>query len=104
MLQDHLAQQRCTVACHQHNYGNIHCMTVWWGCVGVGRGFLQVDQVERLQQHPTAERVRVCVCVRVYTGRAGGESTAAPPSGESVCVCVCVCIDQVLEWGAGGPA
>ena len=24
-------------------------------CVGVGRGFLQVDEMERLEQHPTAE-------------------------------------------------
>ena len=33
------------------------CMTVWWGWVGVGREFLKADQVERLQQHPTAKIV-----------------------------------------------
>ena len=28
-------------------------MTVWWRWVHVGQGFLQVDRVERLQQHST---------------------------------------------------
>ena len=37
--------------------GYSKCMTVWWEWVCVGRGFLQVDRVERLQQLPTAKIV-----------------------------------------------
>src|SRR4029434_1196051 len=38
---------------HVENLTRQHkCMTVWWGLVGEGRGFLQVDQVKKIQQYP----------------------------------------------------